>query len=71
MNEVDNEERKLESNPKLARKELIALRDQLLVSEIEIRHNEKYQQIISFFITYIDDQLIDLERELEEYLLYE
>lgn len=71
VNEVDDEERKLEKNPIATRKELIELRDQLLVSEIEIRHSEKYQLIISFFVTYIEDQLIDLKNELEEYLQYE
>jgi hypothetical protein len=69
--EVEDEEMKLESNPRLARKQLIELRDQILVSEIEIHHNEQYQQIVSFFITYIDDQLIGLGRELQEYLYYE
>jgi len=60
----------LEADKDESNQELISIRDQMILNEMELNHNTKYEQIRALFNVHISDQVEWFEKEKDEYLYF-
>lgn len=65
---MDQEELLLERNLEKTKKELTKMRDKLIINKLEMKHSEKFALINSLLITYIQDQITQIQDDIMAFI---
>ncbi|CAI2383180.1 unnamed protein product [Moneuplotes crassus] len=66
--EMDQEEFLLERDLESTKKELTKMRDKLIVNKLEMRHSEKFALTNSLLITYIQDEITQIQDGIKAFI---